>query len=291
MAEYTLNYTGSQIQEKLDNMATKAYVDNAMVLTEADKAEIAEMVEGATVVQAPKHVNSVDEMTDQDRVYVLASTGEIWAYMDATVEQEVTVTDNIIGTTDNPYTTGRLSSSGGTSSDVTTHTLTPYIDISKSEYQGKRITIHLEGNRYVSESTETYIMCGWYDASKGAIQGRSYTCTGSGGFAADFDNYNQNIEININGETSAEITLPVPLKHDGGNTVSFVRFCGKGTATSGVYVTYENMQATTGGQWVNTGTTYAPSLTEADKQSIVEDVAALVDAELLELIGDGAVTV
>ena len=261
------------------------------VFTSADKSEIAEMVDGATVVQAPKYVNSVDEMTDIERVYVMAETGEIWAYMDATVEQLVTITDQIVGTTDNPYTRGRLSSSGATSADVTTHTLTPYIDLTKAEYQGKRITIHLEGNRYVSEANETYIMCGFYNASKGAIVGRAYTCTGSGSFTADFDNYSQNVTVKLNGETSAEITLPVPFKHDGGSNVSYIRFCGKGTADSGVYVTYEAMQTVAGGQWVNTETTYAPSLTDGDRQIIVNEIAEMVDARILDVIGDGTVTV
>lgn len=261
------------------------------VLTNADKSEIAEMVDGATVVQAPKYVNGMEEMTDIERVYVMASTGEIWAYMDATVEQLVTVTDNIVGTSDNPYSRGRLSSSGATTADVTTHTITPYIDLTKAEYQGKRITIHLEGNRYVSETNETYIMCGFYNASKGAIVGRAYTCTGSGSFTADFDNYSQNVTVKINGDTSAEITLPVPFKHDGGSNVSYLRFCGKGTADSGVYITYEAMQTVAGGQWVNTETTYAPSLTDDDRQIIVNEIAEMVDARLLDVIGDGTVTV
>ena len=46
-------------------------------LTAADKAEIADMVDGATIVQAPKYVNSVEEMTDVNRPYVLISTGHI----------------------------------------------------------------------------------------------------------------------------------------------------------------------------------------------------------------------
>lgn len=253
------------------------------VLTPADKAEIAEMVDGATVVQAPLYVDSVGKMTDTSRVYVLTETGHIWAYMDATVEQEVTVRDDIIGTTDNPYQTGRLSSGGALSNDVSTHTLTPYIDLTKAEYQGKTIQIHLEGNRYASEGLETYIMSAFYDASKNVILARGYTTLVSG---SAFDPSC----IEINGTTSAIITLSIPHTYLE-KTVGYIRFCGLGTVTDSVYITYQDMQTVTDGQWVDTGTTYAPTLTEEDKAAMVEEIAAMVDTHLLNMLGDGTVTV
>ena len=45
--------------------------------TDADKTEIAEQIEGATLVQAPIYVDSVERMTDTSKVYVLAETGHI----------------------------------------------------------------------------------------------------------------------------------------------------------------------------------------------------------------------
>lgn len=66
MAEYTLKYTGSQIQEKLDNMATKAYVDSAISNA------------------MPEVVESVEQMTNINKKYVL--DGYIWAYGETYVE-------------------------------------------------------------------------------------------------------------------------------------------------------------------------------------------------------------
>lgn len=259
------------------------------VLTAADKAEIAEQVDGATIVQAPQHVESTDKMTDTSKVYVLAETGHIWAYMDTTVEKEVTVRDDIIGTTDNPYQVGRLSSGGALSNDVNTHTLTPFIDITKAAYQGKTIQIHLEGNRYASESNETYIMAATFDTAKAVIVGRAYTDLSKANFLGGFDNAGMTLEIH--GEKSATLTFPVPLVEDGGKTVGYFRFCGLGTVTDSVYITYTAKETVTGGQWVDTGTTYAPTLTDADKQAMVDEIVEQVDTQLLTMIGDGMVTV
>jgi hypothetical protein len=51
------------------------------------------------------------------------------------------------------------------------------------------------------------------------------------------------------------------------------------------------MQTVTGGQWINTGTSYAPALSDEDKATIAEDVASMIDTQLLSVIGEGTVTV
>lgn len=257
------------------------------VLTQRDKAEIAEKIEGATVVQAPAYVGSVDDMTDTGRVYVLADTGRIWAFMDTAAEETVTVRDEIIATADNPYETGRLSSGGANSGDVSTHTITPFIDLTKPEYQGKTIRLHLDGNRYVTEAGETYIMSALFDADKNALLGRGYSSVASGG---TFDAFEGETVV-INDTTSATLTIPVPLTHSGtGSTIAYMRFCGLGTVRDSVWIEYETTQMVTGGQWVDTGTTYAPTLTEEEKQAMADEVASMVDAQLLTMIGDGTVT-
>ncbi len=265
-------------------------------LSDADKAEIAEMVDGATVVQAPQFVNSVDEMTDTSRVYVLASTGKIWAYKDSTHEEEVTVTDQIVGTTDNPYEVGRLSGSGTVSADVSTHVVSPYIDLTKAEYQGKRIQLHLAGNQYAAASGyEPYVMVATFKADKTVINGRAYVTPDMSvnSFLGDFDSNEQNMVLEVNSDTSATITMNIPLVSDTGPTeVGYLRFCGKGTeAASNIYITYTDIQTVTGGGWVDTGTSYAPALTDEDKTEIAEQVASLIDTQLLSVIGDGVVTV
>lgn len=264
---------------------------NDYILTAADKAEIAEMVDGATIVQAPTYVDSVDKMTDTSKVYVLAETGHIWSYMDTTVEKEVTVRDDIIGTTDNPYQVGRLSSSGGFGEATAGYLITPYIDLTQSKYTGKTIELHLDGIKYVKDSDDTdvtYVQFAIYKTDKSTLQGRSATSLST---SESILPVIKNVKTVINGETSATLTITVPPTYNS-TTIGYFRFCGKGTeAASDVYITYKEVQTVTGGQWVDTGTTYAPTLTDADKQAMVDEIVELVDTQLLTMIGDGVVTV
>ena len=259
---------------------------NNAVMSQKAVTEILEqfMVDNATIVQAPRHVDSLDKMTDTSRVYVLTETGHIWAYMDTTVEKEVTVSDEITG----GYERGRLSSSGTNSADVQTHTLTPFIDLTKAEYQGKTIQINLEGNRYVSESDETYIMMAIYDANKNVLLARGYTTIQSGN---GLDAFKDAVTTEIHGTTSATISIAIPAVHKGtGTTIGYLRFCGQGTVNGNVSITYKTVQTVTGGQWVDTGTTYAPTLTESDKQEMVESIVDMIDTDLLSVIGNGVIT-
>lgn len=238
----------------------------------------------------PEFVDSVDEMTDKTKKYVLITTGTVWQYDDTIIETEVTktVTDNIVGTTDNPYQTGRLSSEGALSADVTTHTLTPYIDLTKEEYQGKTIQIHLEGNRYASERGETYIMSALYDADKNVILGRGYTSQESG------NTFDPSC-IQINSTTSAIITLSIPHAWNG-TTVGFIRFCGLGTVEDSVYITYTDTEIITSIRgWYDTEVAFSGggggSSPDIDINAIAEQAAALVDTNLLSMIGSGEVSI
>ena len=265
------------------------------ILTASDKAEIAEQVENATIVQAPKYVHSVDEMTDQNRPYVLISTGRIWANAQTTVEKEVTVTDTITATSDNPYKDGnRFGSSGdGFSNDATGYHITPLIDLTKAEYQGKTIQIHLEGCQYASTGAYAqWIQCRHYGLDKAPLVARPYTCDTNLGGAGLIDAVNGTMSVTYNNETSATITISVPPTYASAKVkIGYIRFCGKGAvADSKISITYQALQITTGVQWFDTGTTYAPTLSADDKAEIVEEVASMVDAQLLSVIGDGVVT-
>ena len=266
------------------------------VLTEADKAEIADMVENATIVQAPKYVSTVEEMTDANRPYVLISTGRIWANAQTTVEQEVTVTDTIAATSDNPYIDGnRFGSSGDAySNDAAGYHITPLIDLTKAEYQGKTIQIHLEGCQYASTGAYAqWIQCRTYGLDKTVLEPRIYTCDTNLGGAGLIDSKNGTMSVTYNSATSATVTVHVPPTVGSAKVkIGYIRFCGKGAvADSKISITYQAMQTTTGVQWFDTGTTYAPMLTADEKQAMVAEVAAMVDAQLLSVIGDGAVTV
>lgn len=228
-------------------------------LTAADKAEIADMVDGATIVQAPKYVNSVEEMTDVNRPYVLISTGHIWA--NANVEIETTLTDTITATDDNPYYEGyRLGSS--TASDSMTHNatgyfLTPMIDLTKAPYQGKTIQLHLEGAHFASAGAfETWIQCRLYGLDKTVLAARPYVFDDATNPNNVAGIANGTISVAYHNETSATITITVPPTFGNGElTVGYIRFCAKGAvANSSITIAYTGISM--GVQWYDTGVTY-----------------------------------
>lgn len=279
-------------QLTIDGEAEEPAQDDRWVggLTDADKAEIAQLVDDVTVVQAPTYVLSEDDMVDPEKVYALVSTGHVWAYVPFVGDREVEITDNIVGITDNPYEVGRLSGTGTNAEAVAGYVLTPYIDLTKEEYQGKTIQLHLDGCRYASAAAETYIMCATYDSRKANILGRAYTMQSAGGILDAFDN--AGVTLDIISDKSATLTIPVPLVGDDNKTVGYMRFCGKGTeAASSIYITYTGIETTTGAGFADTGRVYAPYLTNAEKTEIAEEAAAMVDADLLSLIGSGEVMV
>lgn len=228
-------------------------------LTETDKSDIADMVDGATIVQAPKYANTVAEMTDTNRPYVLLSTGHIWA--SANVKTDVPVTDTITPTDGNPYhDANRLGSDATTDSmtaGATGYFLTPLIDLTKATYQGKTIQLHLDGAHFASnKSMETWIQARVYGVDKSVVVNRLYTF-------ADLTNDNNiahhcngTMTITYNSETSATITLTVPPAYGSSATkIGYIRFCAKGTpANASITVTYTGIS--TGTQWYDTGVTY-----------------------------------
>lgn len=233
------------------HIATKKYVDDSI------KSIPSTQIDGATVVQAPKYVNSVDEMTDVSRPYVLISTGHIWANAD--VEVETTLTDTLTATDDNPYYDGyRLGSDATTDSmthDATGYFLTPLIDLTQAKYQGQTIQIHLEGAHFASSSTyETWIQARPYGTDKTVLANRWFVfedATNSNNIAYYS---NGTISITYNSDTSATISITVPPTYNS-TTIGYLRFCAKGTvADSKITVTYTG--TSTGVQWFDTGTAY-----------------------------------
>lgn len=271
------------------------------VLTSSDKAEIAGMVNGATVVQAPKYVNSVEEMTDTSRVYVLASTGKIWAYMNTAREEEKIGTDtaNTIFVDSNFLDGQRLSSDAtqDTFGTASGYHLTPKMDLSK--YAGKTIQIHLDskgsGVQYGSTGNyANYIQCRAYDANGDILSVgiRSYVCDTaiSNSVLTSFNN----VTIKYNSANSTTMTINMPLTAKGATSteVRYLRFCGKGAiGDSNIYITYPYTEIVTGGAWVDTHTSYSPSISNEDMNTIAEQAAAIVDTELLSVIGSGEVSI
>ena len=210
-------------------------------------------------------VDSVDEMVDTSKQYILKSTGTIWEWKESTTEKEVTVRNDITS----GYERGRLSSGGANSGDVQTHTLTPLIDITKAEYQGKTIQIHLEGNKYFSETAETYIMTAVFDTSKGTIYGRTYSCLDrNAGLLGALDNAGATAEIHST--NSATLTIPVPLTEDAGKSVGYLRFCGLGTVDGTVYITYTENQTVTEATWTDTGVAFGGGGGSIDTETLAK---------------------
>jgi hypothetical protein len=163
--------------------------------------------------------------------------------------------------------------------------------LTQSKYTGKTIELHLDGIKYVKDSDDTdvtYVQFAIYKTDKSTLQGRSVTSLNK---SESILPVLANVTPVINGETSATLTITIPPTYNG-TTIGYFRLCGKGTeAASDVYITYKEVQTVTGGQWVDTGTTYAPTLTAEEKQAMVDEVASMVDTQLLTMIGDGVVTV
>ena len=201
-------------------------------------------------------VDSVDEMVDTSKQYVLKSTGTIWSYKSATTEQEVTITDELDDTT--YYDNSRLGSSAtgltdGFNSQNGYH-ITPLIDLTKEKYKGKTIQIHFEGAHYISESNETY------------IQNRAYSPAGTVLYARSNSNPANPTHLGIlpiksytiESDTSAVLTFIPPVIYGSASLeVGYMRFCGRGAAAdSHIYITYKEMQTVTSEQWVDTGIQY-----------------------------------
>lgn len=228
-------------------------------LTEADKAEIADMVNGATIVQAPKYVNSTTEMTDVNRPYVLISTGHIWA--NANVEVEKPITETVSATDDNPYHAGyRLGAdvaSDSMTAGATGYFLTPLIDLTKAAYHGKTIQIHLEGAHFASDTAfENWIQARVYGVDKSVLVNRYYMFADMANDNNIAHHCNGTMSIAYNSETSATVTLSVPPTYGPSATpIGYIRFCAKGeVASSNITITYTGIS--TGVQWYDTGVTY-----------------------------------
>ncbi len=255
---------------------------DSYVLTASDKAEIAKQVEHANIVQAPRFVNSINEMTDVSKSYVLASTGRIWAHLDTTAIQTVT---EQIGDTANPFIdNARLGSDGSTATGYDGYVATPYIDLLAYPVP---FTLHLEGATFIPTATDSYTRICSYTAGKTKISQGNHTNT-----TVDSSLNVGDSDVTVNGNTATILFDETPKTNNANNdgVLQFIRFSGKGSAaTAKAYVTYE--AEVTGGGWVDTGTSYAPALTENEKTEIAEMAANIIDAELLSLVGNGEVTV
>lgn len=224
-------------------------------------------------------VDSVDEMVDTSKQYILKSTGTIWAHKSATTEQEVTVTDTITATDDNPYHEGYRFGSDAASDSMTSgakgYFLTPLIDLTKAEYQGKTIQIHLDGAHFASTGTyETWIQCRLYGLDKTVLAARPYVFDDVSNANNVVYYCNGTLSVAYNSETSATITITVPPTFGSAQTaIGYIRFCAKGAvADSNIYVTYSDTQTVTSEQWVDTGIQYGGGGLDAETAAKISEL-------------------
>lgn len=220
--------------------------------------ELEDLIEQTALSQT--FVDSVDEMTDINKRYVLKSTGTVWEYRSTTIEQEITITDEIVATTDNPYNDNVRFGSSGDVSTQSGYVVTPYIDLTKEEYQGKTIEIHLEGAKYAFNTAphENYIMTQLRDPNKNILSARTYTAVPVDGLTTNnLVAITDGIDVTINGDTSAVLTITVPASINSQVTVDvigYIRCCGLGASTnSSISIIYRDTQTiVAGGEWFNT---------------------------------------
>lgn len=208
----------------------------------------------------PLFANTIAECTDPTKFYVLPD-GYIYAYMTGGTATQ-TVTEQIVGTTDNPWSAGRLSSGdpNGTSGYVTT----PYIDLTKYSVP---FELHLEGIAwvYTSDGNRRYSQ---YNTSKSHIKTEMNS-------SASFTTNWRNAVFTANSGDTAVISFTPPVTNASGTTVGYARFSGQGTeANAKVYVTYEKEVSASG--WKNTGHAFIPADYEdrilALEQAVADDV-------------------
>ena len=231
------------IDTTLGTKADKSYVDNAVASVEQG---------------TPLYAQSIDELNasgDKTKVYLLPD-GYLYAWVESTSQETVTVSTPVNGTPDNPYKDGyRLGSSGDTfHDDAPGYTVTPYIDL--TPYSGKNIRIILEGLTYFTETPTQWVQSRSYKDSSTVFVARSSSTPISEPNSAFHDA--TNLSIDIQSSTKTVMTAGVPILMDShGNQVLGLRCCAKGSgAQSTITIEYEETQTVTKEQWTNTGVKY-----------------------------------
>lgn len=212
---------------------------------------IAEEIKGINWVEDPffskaEIVDSVSQMTDKTKLYVLRSTSNLWMYREGESGVE-TVTEPITGT----WESGRLSGSG-TAQSATGFVITPYIDV-VNDKNGNPFTVpftlHLTGIEFSNDVTSTsYNSYSYYDAAK---THKARNVTSGSSFRTTFNT--DKVELEYFDDASLAIKFTPPVTDKSGYVVGYFRFTGRGTSeNANVYITYEKVSSSESG-WIDTG--------------------------------------
>lgn len=167
-----------------------------------------------------------------------------------------TVTEQIVGTSDNPWSAGRLGSSGGISTQAG-YTVTPYIDLSKYPVP---FEIHLGGIQFTGQTHNT---CAMFKADKTFIYRHD---TNAGGFVTNW----RNTTFTANGDGTGKVTVSGQTIDHSNNVIGHVRFTGYGSeANANVYIKYE--AASGSGGVLSVDSTYRITISVTDKETSTAD--------------------
>lgn len=251
------------------------------------KDDIAAAVPIIKVPSEPLFAPNLETMTDTTKAYVNTETMTFWRYQEATYE--ATLTDIIESTEDNPVHEGYYVNKGSLTARAGNF-VTPYINIGK--YNGQ-IALKVKGATCLSDAATNYNRADLCDVNCAYLD-RIYMClanqTGAYVVTSLCDSLDK---VTVDGDTT---TFVIDLPRDFvGTKIHYIRFtCGKtdGTETwakTEISVSYKT--TVTGKTWVDSGISYTPNVTESDKQDIANEVANMIDSELISIIGDGEVIV
>ena len=211
-------------------------------------------------------VDSVAEMIDTGKQYVLSSDGHIYTYK--TTQTTGTITEQIsYGAGDDQKDNTRLGSDGSAVTDAAYkgYVVTPYIDLLKYPVP---FTLHLDGGTFLPTTSDNYTKMASYTAAKAKI-----ACYNTVSNLVDSLLNVSDSDVSASANNAGSITFRKEPKTNNDNNdgvLKYVRFSGKATlATIRTYVTYIGTTTTQG--WVDTGVSYGSS----DTTELTEKVAAL----------------
>lgn len=222
--------------------------------TDTDKAEwegyiVSELAKRGQL--KPEFAETIEQCTDTTKLYVLPD-GFIYAYVSDGGTTVETVTEQIIGTTDNPWSAGRLSS--GNPNGISGYVTTPYIDLQKYSVP---FVLHLKGITFsyknYGAATQSYLRWSQYKTDKTHL---ITDMTQASAFGPDY--WNNAATLTDVGDGSVEIAFTPPVTNKSGVEIGYARFSGYGTeANANVYITYEREIHASG--WENTGHAFVPA--------------------------------
>lgn len=190
-----------------------------------------------------ERASGVDEMTDKNKIYFNVDTDTIWVYRDG-AGGGGEVTEQIVGTEDNPWGAGRLSS--GVPNGAAGYVTTPYIDLTKYSVP---FELHLEGIPFLYTNNGN-IRFSTYGTDKAHITTQLSN-------SSAINTYTDNIVMMADTTNNTFVlSCTPPVKASTGAAIGYMRFSGQGTeANANVYITYQDTSSSESG-WVDTGIKY-----------------------------------